>query len=283
MARIQRKRFDEPDEVVSFDHGHADLFQIGEWTLGRGVLEPGWRWSEHVKPIVSTEWCMSHHTGLQFSGRLHVLMADGSETEIGPGDIYDIPPGHDAWVLGDEPCVSFEFSGIRTWIPSRMTVGERVLATIFFSDIVDSTGTAKRLGDRAWRELLERHDERARTTVTHYRGRPVKQTGDGLLAMFDGAARAIRCAAALREAVADLGITVRVGVHTGEVELDEGDLHGIAVHEAARIVSLAQPNEILVSATTRAMLAGAGVNLVARGSYDLKGLDGSREIYLFQG
>jgi class 3 adenylate cyclase len=279
MSGPQRKFLESPDEVVHFDHGRAELVQIGDWTVGRAVQDVGWRWSVHVKPLVGTEWCMTHHMGLQLSGRLHVLMQDGREMDVGPGELYDIPPGHDAWTVGGEPAVSFDFSGLRDWVPSRLTVGERVLATIFFSDIVDSTARARHLGDRAWRDLLERHDEWTRGVLAVHRGRLVKQTGDGMLAMFDSAARAIRCAAALRERVGGLGIALRIGVHTGEVEPDEGDLHGIAVHEAARLTALAAPGEILVSAITRDMVAGTELELVERGAHELKGLPGARQVY----
>jgi class 3 adenylate cyclase len=283
MGRVQKKPLDEPDAIAAFDHGRAELIQLGGWTVGRTVQEPGWRWSTHVRPLVGTEWCMSHHMGLHLTGRLHVLMQDGTELAVEPGDVYDIPPGHDAWTVGDEAAVSFDFSGLRDWVPSRLTIGERVLATIFFTDIVDSTGLAGQLGDRAWRDLLERHDERARAVIGASRGRVIKRTGDGLLAMFDSAARALRCAAAVRERVAELGVAVRIGVHTGEVELAEDDLHGIAVHEAARITGQAGAAEILLSATTRDMIAGAGLDVLERGRFELKGLTGTRTLFLFAG
>jgi class 3 adenylate cyclase len=280
MAGVRRKSLDAPDEVVHFDRGRAELLQIGEWTVGRTIHDPHWRWSDHVKPIVGTDWCMAHHMGYMLSGRLRVRMADGTESEIGPGEVYDLPPGHDAWTVGDEAAVSFDFSGLRNWMPSSLTVGERVLATLLITDIVGSTEQLARVGDRAWRTLLEAHDERARSVIASFRGSVVRQTGDGMLVTFDAAARAIRCAAALRERVAELGIRIRVAVHTGEVELDEGDLHGIAVHEAARLVDLAGPDQVVVSATTRDLVAGAGIHLVEHGRHALKGLEGDRPVFL---
>jgi class 3 adenylate cyclase len=280
MPRVQRKSMGEPDEVVRFDHGRAELLQIGEWTVGRIVQEPRWRWSEHVKPIVGTEWCMTHHMGYMLSGRLRVLMEDGTEADLGPGDVYDIPPGHDAWTVGDEPAIGFDFSGLRTWVPSRLTVGERVLATILFTDIVGSTEQLARAGDRQWRALLEAHDERARAAIASFRGTIVRHTGDGILATFDSAARAIRCAAAIRDRVAGLGLAIRAGVHTGEVELDEGDLHGIAVHETARLMGLGGAGQVVVSATTRDLVAGAGLELIEHGRQTLKGLEGERQVFL---
>jgi quercetin dioxygenase-like cupin family protein len=110
MAGIEVKRFDAPDETRPFvDKGQAEVVQVGGQTVGHGVFEPGWRWSEHVKPIAGTESCQVSHLGYVESGRMHVVMDDGTEGEVGPGDIVAIPPGHDAWVVGDEPCVMMDF------------------------------------------------------------------------------------------------------------------------------------------------------------------------------
>ena len=252
-------------------------------TVGRQILEPGWRWSEHVKPLVGTDWCQTHHLSLSLSGWTRVRLADGTEFEIGPGDLMDIPPGHDAWVVGDEASVSFEFGGMRTWLPSTLDAGERVLATVMFTDIVDSTAQLQRIGDRAWRRLLVDHDELVRRVLDEFRGWLVNTTGDGILATFDGPARAIRAAAAIRTGLTDLGISVRAAVHTGEVEMADGELRGVAVHEAARLMALAGPGEILVSGTTRDLVAGSNLALEERGRYELKGLPGARIVYALAG
>lgn len=283
MERVYRKRLEEPDEVIPFDHGRAELVRIGDLTVGREILEPGWRWSEHVKPLVRTEWCQTHHLSLTLAGRSRIRLADGTEFEIGPGDLADIPPGHDAWVVGDEASISFDFGGLRSWLPSALDEGERVLSTVLFTDIVDSTAQLERLGDRTWRRLLADHDELVRRVLDEFRGWIVKTTGDGILATFDGPARAIRAAAAIRGGLTDLGISVRAAVHTGEVELADGDLRGVAVHEAARLMGLAGPGEILVSGTTHDLVAGSNLALEERGRQELKGLTGSRIVYAFTG
>ncbi len=116
MTQLESKSLDSPDETRQFvDKGKADIVKIAGVTVGRTVFEPGWRWSEHVKPIAGTDSCQSHHTGYVLSGRMGVKMEDGSELEIGPGEAFVIPPGHDAWTVGDESCISLDFSGIELY------------------------------------------------------------------------------------------------------------------------------------------------------------------------
>ena len=148
----------------------------------------------------------------------------------------------------------------------------RQLATVLFTDIVDSTATASRLGDRAWHQLLIEHDHICRAAIERFRGRLVKSTGDGVFATFDGPARAVRCAATIGESVRDLGLAVRAGVHTGECEEHQGDLRGIAVHIGARIGALAGPGEVLVSETVRDLVGGSGILFTDRGMHSLKGV-----------
>ena len=148
---------------------------------------------------------------------------------------------------------------------------ERSLATILFTDIVGSTGTAARLGDRRWRDLLQRHDDSVRRELAVHRGREVKTMGDGFLATFDGPARAIRCAAAIRGAVEASGVEIRSGIHTGEVETIGEDVGGMAVNIGARIGALAEPNEVLVSSTVRELVVGSGIEFSDRGAHRLKG------------
>jgi class 3 adenylate cyclase len=138
----------------------------------------------------------------------------------------------------------------------RTTAPTRVLATVLFTDIVGSTEQASRLGDRRWRELLDVHDELARRLVEEFGGQLVKTTGDGILATFDGPGRAVRCAAALGDELAGIGVQLRAGLHAGEVELRDGDVGGIAVHIAARVMAAAQPGEVLTSRTVRDLVAG---------------------------
>jgi class 3 adenylate cyclase len=157
---------------------------------------------------------------------------------------------------------------------------DRVLATILFTDIVGSTELATRLGDRRWRELLESHHAAVRAELARYRGREVDTAGDGFLAVFDGPARAIRAANAIVEAVRHLGLEIRAGIHTGEIEqLPSGDIRGIAVHTGARVAATAGPGEVLVSSSVRDLVAGSGFQFVDRGSHVLKGIDEERRLY----
>jgi class 3 adenylate cyclase len=151
--------------------------------------------------------------------------------------------------------------------------GRRLLATVLFTDIVGSTERAQVAGDQRWRELLDVHDELARRLVAEEGGRLVKRTGDGILAVFDGPGRAIRCALALRAELRGIGIEIRAGLHTGELDLLDDDVGGIAVHIGARIMAAAGPGEVLVSRTVRDLVVGSGIALEDRGTHALKGLD----------
>jgi class 3 adenylate cyclase len=156
---------------------------------------------------------------------------------------------------------------------------ERVLATVSFCDIVDSTKQAEALGDRQWRALLDQHDEIARRSIERFRGQKIKSTGDGFLATFDGPGRAVYCIASIGETLRPLGIEIHSGIHTGEVEFKNSDVGGIAVHIAARVAALAGPGEVLVSGTVRDLVAGSGLRFQDRGARSLKGL--SEEVRLF--
>ena len=156
---------------------------------------------------------------------------------------------------------------------------DRMLATVMFTDIVDSTSRAAAMGDRGWRFLLERHDALFRQALERHRGREVKRTGDGFMATFDGPARAIRCAASVAEAMGTLGLEVRAGLHTGELEVMDGDLGGLAVHIASRVMSLAAPNEVLVSGTVKDLVVGSGIDFEDRGERELRGVPGEWRLY----
>jgi class 3 adenylate cyclase len=156
---------------------------------------------------------------------------------------------------------------------------DRMLATVLFTDICDSTRRAAEMGDRGWRFLLERHDALFRQALDRHRGREVKRTGDGFLATFDGPARAIRCAASLAEAMGSLGLQIRAGLHTGELEVMDGDLGGLAVHIASRVMGAAQPNEVLVSGTVKDLVVGSGIDFEDRGERELRGVPGEWRLY----
>ncbi len=156
---------------------------------------------------------------------------------------------------------------------------ERVLATVLFTDIVGSTARAEQVGDKRWRDLLNAHHSAVRRELARYRGSEVKSLGDGFLATFDGPARAVRCARAIAEAVQALDIEVRCGLHTGEIEIGDKDVQGIAVHIAARVAALAAASEVLVSRTVKDLVAGSGLRFQERGSHSLKGLQDAMELY----
>jgi class 3 adenylate cyclase len=173
------------------------------------------------------------------------------------------------------------FDAIQEFLTGSRPVPEvdRVLATVLFTDIAQSTTLASKWGDRRWRATLDDHDEQAGRVLDRFRGRLIKSTGDGLLATFDGPARAIRCAWALREDARTLGLEIRAGLHTGEIELRGDDIGGIAVHIGQRICSLARPGEVLVSRTVADLVAGSGLTFVARGEHELKGVEGPWAVY----
>jgi class 3 adenylate cyclase len=156
---------------------------------------------------------------------------------------------------------------------------DRVLATVLFTDIVGSTERAAELGDRRWRELLEAHEAAVRGELVRYGGREIDTAGDGFLAAFDGPARAIRAACAIRDGVRRLGLELRAGLHTGECELANGKVRGIAVHTGARVAALAGPGEVLVSSTVRDLVAGSGIAFEERGEHELKGVPGTWRLY----
>jgi class 3 adenylate cyclase len=156
---------------------------------------------------------------------------------------------------------------------------DRMLATILFTDIVDSTRLAAEHGDAAWTELLRRHDEIVREHLTRYRGREINYTGDGFLAIFDGPARAITCAARMKDELAALGVEVRAGLHTGEVEMAGSQVSGLAVHIAARVLAVGGPGAIMVSGTVKDLVVGSGIEFAERGVHELKGVPGTWSLH----
>jgi class 3 adenylate cyclase len=275
VAAPTRKSFDAPDERIDVPGITADVVEMADATISRSVFQPG----VHC-PQISQEGrptCAAHHTGYVIEGRMHVEMADGSVIEVGPNDVFDIPPDHDGWATDERPLVTVNWAGFRSWVPERS--GERVLVTLLFTDIVGSTERAVTLGDQAWRELLARHNRGVRSILDRFRGREVSTTGDGFLAAFDGAGRAIMAAIAIRDQASRDGLSIRAGVHSGEVEVVGDDLRGVAVHEAARIAAAAAPDEVLVSETTRLLASGAAVSFEVRGPFELKGLSGPRTLF----
>jgi class 3 adenylate cyclase len=181
-------------------------------------------------------------------------------------------------VVGDEPAVSFEFQDVEGW-GKPPEEAERQLTTLLFTDIVGSTQATERIGDAAWKRLLASHASDVRRLLLNHHGREVKMTGDGFLATFDTPARALRCGVEIATAARRLDLEVRVGIHTGEVEVVDGDLRGQAVHAAQRVMALAGAGEVLVSDTTHGLVAGSGVAFDDRGLHELKGFSEPRHLY----
>jgi class 3 adenylate cyclase/mannose-6-phosphate isomerase-like protein (cupin superfamily) len=283
MARLQRRRFSETSDVRRFPHGRVDVVEMDDHIVGQMTYEPGWRWSIDVKPIAGTESCQYHHLGYTVSGRLRLQMPDGTELEVGPGEVFEAPPGHDAWVVGDEPWVGVDFEAMRTYGQKHDAKSERTLASIVITDIVDSTRRATELGATGWRDVIAEHNRKASTAIDRQRGRLVKTTGDGVIAVFDGAERAVRAAVAIRGVASVLDLEVRAGIHSGEVVLTADDVRGIAVHTTARIMAAAAPDEILVSATVMDLVDGSGLAFEDAGLHELKGLSGKRQLFRLAG
>jgi class 3 adenylate cyclase len=193
---------------------------------------------------------------IEYPGGDHVFWTGDTETVL--GDIEEFITGHR---------------------DSTSTDLERVLATVLFTDIVDSTRSAAQMGDQRWRQLLDNHDQLARQMVGKHRGNLVKSTGDGILATFDGPGRAVRCALSLGTAAKQIGLPLRAGLHTGEIELRGRDIGGIAVHAAARVMAQSGSNEVLVSRVVTDLVAGAGLKFSERGSFELKGLPGRWDLF----
>ncbi len=196
-----------------------------------------------------------------------------------PGSkLIELEGGDNMYSLGDSEALLGEMEEFLTGERHR-TEPDRMLATVLFTDICNSTEHAARMGDRSWRYMLERHDALFRRSLERHRGREVKHTGDGFLATFDGPARAIRCAADHAESVATLGLEVRAGLHTGELEVMDGDLGGLAVHIAARVMDRADPCEVLVSSTVKDLVVGSGIAFEERGSHELRGVPGEWHLF----
>ena len=229
-----------------------------------------------VLPAISVPTLVLHRTG---DSRVNVEAGRYLGAHI-PGAKFVELPGNDhaAWV-GDTESITSEIEEFLTG--SRATAEpERVLATVLFTDIVDSTRRVAELGDRNWRAVLDRHNDIARREISRYRGREIKTTGDGFLATFDGPARAVRCAHDIADGVrTTLGIDIRSGVHTGEIEVKGDDIGGIAVHIASRVAAIAGAGEVLVSATVRDLVAGSGLRFRDVGRHAAKGLPEELSLY----
>jgi class 3 adenylate cyclase len=198
-----------------------------------------------------------------------------------PGAKYvEYPDGDHAFWSGDVAAIQGDIEEFITGHRESSSADlERILATVLFTDIVDSTRSAAEMGDQTWRRLLDSHDQLAKQTVEKHRGSLIKTTGDGILATFDGPGRAVRCALAFGAAAKQIGLPLRAGLHTGEIEIRGRDIGGIAVHAAARVMAQSQAEEVLVSRVVTDLVAGAGLKFSERGSHELKGLPGRWDLF----
>ena len=234
----------------------------------------------HVLPSIRVPTLVLQRVDLGFVprevGRYVAERIPGAAYEELPG--ADLMPWHGdtAAITGAVERFLTDVQAARTWEEGEP---DRVLATVLFTDIVDSTAKAVELGDARWREFVREHHALVRTQLARFHGREVDTAGDGFLASFDGPARAIRCGCALRDGLGSLGIDVRVGLHTGECELIEGKVGGVAVHTGARVAAKAGPGEVLVSSTVKDLVAGSGIEFADRGSHELKGIPGEWRLY----
>jgi len=252
---------------------------------GPGVAASGYRaflLEVDLRPILSTirvPTLVLHRAGNRFVRVEHGRYLGRAI----PGAKYVELPGEDAlYFAGDVDGMVDEIEEFLTGAKAEAQA-DRVLATVLFTDLVESTKRAADMGDRKWRDLLDRHDEVVRRQLARFRGREVVTTGDGFLATFDGPARAINCAREIGSEVHRLGVDVRAGLHTGEVQLRGDDVSGIAVHLAARVMGLAAAGEVLASSTVKDLVVGSGIEFDDRGSHELKGVPGEWRLYAVKG
>jgi class 3 adenylate cyclase/pimeloyl-ACP methyl ester carboxylesterase len=232
----------------------------------------------HVLPSIRLPTLVLHRTHGPWDIRSGRYLAE----HIAGARLVELPGADFGPYFGDQEQLFLELEGFLGEVSegnASTFEPDRVLATVLFTDVVDATARAVELGDRAWRELLAKHHETVRRLLGRYRGVEQDTAGDGFFASFDGPARAIRCASAIVESMADLKLAVRAGLHTGECELLDGKVAGIAVHTGARVSSLAQPGEVLVSSTVKDLVAGSGITFEDRGAHELKGIPGEWRVY----
>jgi len=258
--------------VARFERGSASPSAVIAITTMNSQID-----ARHLLPAVRVPALIIHRTGdIPVPVELGRYLAQNI-----PGAKYVELPG-DSHVPVYEPEIADRIGGeIEEFLTGSRSEAEtdRVLATVMFTDIVESTKRAAELGDRAWRALLEQHDDTVRRQLARFRGQEVKSLGDGFLATFDGPARAVRCASAISETVQSLGVAVRSGLHAGEIELKPNDISGIAVHIASRVASFAEAHETVVSSTVRDLVAGSGLRFQDRGLHELRGLPEKLHLY----
>jgi class 3 adenylate cyclase len=279
VSPVEVRDLGEPEAVVSDPLGATYQVRLAGTVVSRHVLQPGWSWEAHAQPLVGTASCELYHRGVVLRGRMGIRTDEGEEVVIGPNQVFDLPPGHVTWVEGDEELVMVDWAG-GGGFDTQPGEGVRVMATILFTDIVDSTIQARKKGDAAWKHTVAMQEDIVRTVLVRFGGREVETAGDSFLIVFDGAERAIRCGLELVDALAAIQIPIRVGIHSGEVARSDERVRGVAVHTAARILAEAGSGEVLLSGTTRDLAEGAArLAFGSRGRYRLKGLEREHELF----
>jgi class 3 adenylate cyclase len=279
MSPVEVRDLDKPEAVVSGPLGASNQVRLAQTVVTRHVLQPGWSWEEHARPTVGTPSCELYHRGVVLSGRMGVRTDEGEELVVGPNQVFDLPPGHVTWVEGDDELVMVDWAGGAGFDP-QSGAEARATATILFTDIVDSTARASEAGDVSWKRTAAMHEDVVRSVLPEFGGREIETAGDSFLVAFENAESAVRCGLALVRAVAAIQLSIRVGVHSGEVVMSQNHMRGLAVHAAARIVNEARADEVLVSGTTRDLAEGAiGLTFESRGRFRLKGLNGEHELF----
>ena len=229
----------------------------------------------HVLPTIRVPTLIAHRIG---DRNIRIQQAQYMANRIPGSKLVELPgDDHIAW-FGDIDALLGEVEEFLTGVRPE-PIPDRVLATILFTDIVGATEKAADLGDQEWSRLLARHNELIREELIRFRGREIDTAGDGFFVTFDGPARAISCAKAIQNAVTKLGLTVRIGLHTGECEKMDEKISGIAVHICARVVNHAAPGEILVTSTVKDLVAGSGISFTDQGEYELKGVPGEWRLF----
>jgi class 3 adenylate cyclase len=265
--------------VVTYPLGASHQVHLAGTVVTRHVLQPGWSWEVHAQPLAGTASCELYHRGVVLRGKMGIRTDEGEEVVVGPNQVFDLPPGHVTWVEGEEELVMVDWAG-GAGFEAAPGEGARVMATILFTDIVDSTVQARQKGDAAWKRTAAMHEDVVRTVLVRFGGREIETAGDSFLIVFDGAERAIRCGLELVDALAAIRVSIRVGIHSGEVALSDERVHGLAVHAAARVLAEAGSGEVLVSGTTRDLAEGAaGLAFESRGRHRLKGLEREHELF----
>jgi class 3 adenylate cyclase len=236
---------------------------------------------QHILPSVRVPTLVLHR---ETDAQVEVIHGRKLASAIPGAKYIEYPSGDHAFWTGDTDVMLGDIEEFVTGTRgSSSAEQERLLATVLFTDVVDSTRQAAQLGDQRWKQLLSQHHDIAGQLIAKHRGTFIKSTGDGVLATFDGPARAVRCALATSAGAKQTGLPVRAGLHTGEIEISGKDIGGISVHAAARVMAQADPNEVLVSRVVTDLVAGAGLKFSERGSYELKGLSGRWDLFAATG